>query len=148
PISIGSPKENPVTLVSSDWEDIDADNPGHVLNAAGGPRGGPWAIYVERDGEYEIALYRWPPQLKLPLNAPCPPQKHVKGTLPAGKALPIAAAKLVVQGQEFSKKTAEADIRAVFRARLKGGQKTTLHGWFQDANGSDQCGAFYCDVKL
>ena len=43
-------------LVSSDWEDIYADNPGHVLNAAGGPRGGPWSIFVERDGEYEIAF--------------------------------------------------------------------------------------------
>ena len=54
PISIGSPKENPVTLVSSDWEDIYANNPGHVLNAAGAPRGGPWSIFVERDGDYEI----------------------------------------------------------------------------------------------
>ena len=103
PISIGSPKENPVTLVSSDWEDIYADNPGHVLNAAGGPRGGPWSIFVERDGDYEISLYRWPPQLKLPLNAACPPQKRTKGTLPEGKALPIAGAKLAVAGQEASK---------------------------------------------
>jgi len=148
PISIGSPEENPVTLVSSDWEDIYADNPGHVLNAAGGPRGGPWSIYVERDGEYEIALYRWPPQLKLPLNAGCPPQKHVKGTLPEGKALPIAAAKLAVQGQEVSKKTSAADTRAIFRVKLKGGRKTTLQGWFQDAGGADLCGSFYADVSL
>jgi arylsulfatase A-like enzyme len=148
PISIGSPKENPVTLVSSDWEDIYADNPGHVLNAAGGPRGGPWSIFVERDGEYEIALYRWPPQLKLPLNAPCPAQKHVKGTLQAGKALPVAAAKLAVQGQEAAKHTAAADTHAIFRVKLKGGRKTTLQGWFQDDKGTDLCGSFYADVKL
>jgi arylsulfatase A-like enzyme len=148
PISIGSPKENPVTLVSSDWEDIYADNPGHVLNAAGGPRGGPWSIFVERDGEYEVALYRWPPQLKLPLNAACPPQNHVKGTLPEGKALPIAAAKLAVQGQESFKQTAATDTHAVFRVKLKGGQKTTLQGWFQDDKGKDLCGSFYADVKL
>jgi hypothetical protein len=148
PISIGSPKENPVTLVSSDWEDIYADNPGHVLTAAGGPRGGPWSIFVERDGDYEISLYRWPPQLKLPLNAACPPQKRTKGTLPEGKALPIAGAKLAVAGQETAKQTAAADTHAVFRATLKGGQKTTLQGWFQDAKGADLCGSFYADVKL
>jgi hypothetical protein len=72
----------------------------------------------------------------------------VKGTLPAGKALPIAAAKLAVQGQEASKQTAAADTRAVFRVKLKGGQKTTLQGWFQDAHGADLCGSFYAEVKL
>ena len=148
PISIGSPKENPVTLVSSDWQDIYADNPGHVLSAAGGPRGGPWCIFIENDGEYEIALYRWPPQLNLPLNASCPAQRHTKGTLPEGKALPIARARLVVQGQEASKPTAAGVTHAVFPIKLKGGQKTTLQGWFQDANGVDLCGAFYADVKL
>ena len=148
PISIGSPKENPVTLVSSDWEDIYADNPGHVLSAAGGPRGGPWSIFVERDGEYEVSLYRWPPQLNLPLNAACPPQKRTKGSLPEGKAMPIAGAKLAVAGLEASKQTAGSETHATFKVKLKGDQKTTLQGWFQDAKGADLCGSFYADVKL
>jgi arylsulfatase len=148
PISIGSKQENPVLLVSSDWEDIYADNPGHVLNAAGGPTGGPWSVQVEQDGDYEISLYRWPPGLKLALDAPCPEQKRTKGSLPAGKALPIAAAKLAVAGQELSKQAAAGATSVVFKVKLKAGPKTTLHGWFQDAKGTDLCGSFYADVKL
>ena len=147
PISLGSDQENPVTLVSSDWEDIYADNPGHVLNAAGGPRGGPWCIQVERDGDYEISLYRWPPQLKLALDAKCPPQKRTRGTLPEGKSFPIAGAKLSVAGQDLAKRTAAGDTCAVFRVKLKKGPKTTLQGWFQDAAGADQCGSFYAEVR-
>jgi arylsulfatase A-like enzyme len=147
PISLGAEQQNPVILTSSDWEDVYADNPGHVLSAAGGPRGGPWSVLVERDGEYEISLYRWPPQLRLALNASCPEQKRTKGTLPAGKALPIAGCKLTVAAQEFSKPTAAEDIAAVFRAQLKRGVKTELHAWFQDAKGADLCGAFYAKVE-
>ena len=103
---------------------------------------------MERDGEYEVSLYRWPPPLNLALNAACPPQKRTKGSLPEGKALPIAGAKLVVAGQEASKQTSASDTHATFRVKLKGGQKTTLQGWFQDAKGTDLCGSFYADVKL
>jgi hypothetical protein len=147
PISLGSDKENPVTLVSSDWEDIYADNPNTVLSAGGGPRGGPWSVLVERDGDYEISLYRWPPQLKLALNAACPPQKRTKGSLPEGKAMAVAGAKLAVAGQELSKATDVADTAAVFRVKLKGANRTTLQGWFQDAKGADLCGSFYANVK-
>jgi hypothetical protein len=59
PISIGAPQANPVALTSSDWESVYADNPVHVLTAAGGPRGGPWNVQVERDGEYEIGKLMW-----------------------------------------------------------------------------------------
>jgi arylsulfatase len=148
PISIGSEHANPVALSSSDWQDIYADNPGHVLSAAGGPRGGPWAVMVERGGDYEISLYRWPPQLRLPLSAGCPEQKRTKGTLPAGKSLPIAAARMTIAGNELSKQTSAEDTAAVFRVKLAGGGvKTQLHGWFQDAKGADLCGAFYASVK-
>jgi hypothetical protein len=67
--------------------------------------------------------------------------------LPAGRALPIAAARLVVAGQELSVKTAPTDQAAVFRTKLRGGVKTQLHGWFQDAAGSDLCGAYYASVR-
>ena len=36
---------------------------------------------------------------------------------------------------------------AVFRAKLKGGTRTQLHAWFQDADGKDVCGAYYACVK-
>ena len=75
PVSIGAKQQNPVYLTSADWEEIYADNPGHVSNAVGGPRGGPWNVFVESDGNYEIMLTRWPPHLKLAFDAGRAPQK-------------------------------------------------------------------------
>lgn len=147
PLSIGAEQENPVVLTSSDWQDIYADNPMTVLNAGGGPKGGPWGVLVERPGDYEIALSRWPFDRNLPLNAACPEIKLTAGTLPRGKALPIARARLTIAGQEKSLDTAAADQAAVFRVTLKVGTKTKLHGWFQDAAGQDLCGAFYAQVR-
>jgi arylsulfatase len=147
PISIGSTQENPVALVSSDWQDIYADNPGHVLSAAGGPRGGPWNVTVERSGEYEISLRRWIASRDLPLDAGCPSIKMTAGSLPEGKAMPIAGAKLSVAGQELSVKTASGDKAATFKVKLSGGTRTQLHGWFQDAKGEDLCGAYYANVR-
>jgi arylsulfatase len=147
PISIGSEQENPVMLTSSDWQNIYCDNNGHVSNAAGGPRGGPWAVQIERDGDYEIALSRWPFSMNLPLTAAREEQKMTAGSLPAGKSLPIAGAQLRIAGRRMSVKSAPDDKTAVFRARLPGGVKTDLHAWFQDAAGADLSGAFYARVR-
>lgn len=148
PISIGAPQADPVALTSSDWESVYADNPVHVLTAAGGPRGGPWNVQVERDGEYEIAVSRWPPGLRIPLDAAMPAQKRVKGSLPEGAALAIAAARLTIAGQDRTEKARPGASEVVFRVPLRRGPKTKLHAWFQDAGGKDLCGAFYANVKL
>jgi arylsulfatase len=147
PISIGTGHENPVALSSSDWQEVYCDNQRSVSEAAGGPRGAPWNILVERDGEYEIKLTRWPIEQGLALTAGRPVQHMTRGSLPAGKALPIAGARLIAAGQELSLKTAAQDQAAVFRVRLKKGPKTQLHAWFQDAAGQDVCGAYYAYVK-
>lgn len=146
PISIGAPQENPVRLTSSDWQDVYCDNPTHVSNAAGGPQGGPWNVFIERDGEYEISLSRWPHHMGLPLTAGRPVQKMTAGQLPAGKAMPIGGAKLSIAGQTLSVKTSPEDKVAVFKVRLRGGVRTKLHAWFLDAQGNDLCGAFYALV--
>lgn len=147
PISIGSPKENPTVLSSSDWEEIYADNPGHVSSAAGGPRGGPWNVRVETAGNYEIALYRWHPNLKLPLNASRPVQKMTAGELPAGKGLPIAGARLAIAGETFKADAPAGSTSAVFRITLKTNPSTHLHGWFVDAESQDLCGSFYAVIR-
>lgn len=152
PISIGSDQENPTFLSSSDWEGVSCDALQHVLAGSigrrgGPPRGGPWNVLAERDGEYEITLSRYPADRNIPLNAELPPKKMTAGELPKGVAIPIAAAKLAVGGVEQSKKTAAADTQAVFRVSLKRGTRTRLHGWFQDAEGRDLVGAYYAVVK-
>ncbi|HBY62888.1 MAG TPA: arylsulfatase [Solibacterales bacterium] len=146
PISLGAPQENPVELTSSDWQDVYCDNAGHVSNAVGGPRGGPWAVSVERSGAYRISLSRWPPWQKLALNAARPPQAMTKGELPAGKALPIAGARLRVAGQDLSQPAAAGATTVEFVVRLEAGTRTNLHAWFQDAAGNDLAGAFYATV--
>lgn len=145
PISVGTPHENPVFLSSSDWQDIYCDNVHTVLAAGGGPQGGPWQIDVEREGEYEIALARWPFTRGLGLTAPCPPKKVTVAELEAGKALPIAQAQLHVAGQQMSAKAVEGAKSIPFTVRLPKG-KTKLHGWFQDASGTDLSGAYYARV--
>ncbi|MCL4194368.1 MAG: arylsulfatase [Thermoguttaceae bacterium] len=145
PISLGAEEENPVYLTSSDWQDIYCDNNRHVGQAVGGPRGGPWSILVEREGRYEIELRRWPFHTDCALDSAGPEQTVYGRELPPGKPLPIAAARLDVAGQNFSAKTAGAARGVRFHVDLPAG-RTTMQGWFQDASGSDLCGAFYARV--
>ncbi len=138
PFALGAEAENPVTLSSSDWQDVYADNAGHIRNAAGGPRGGPWNVDVARAGRYEIRLRRWPFEVDTPLDG---------NVTPPGKPLPIAAARLAIAGVERTVKTAPGAKEAVATLGLPAG-RTQLHAWFQDAEGRDLCGAFYAQVRL
>lgn len=145
PISIGSPKENPVFLSSSDWEVVYCDNVGHVREAAGGPRGSSWHMEVEREGEYEIELRRWPFHTDSPLASTGPGATVYGRPIAPGKSLPIAGAILEIAGGQYSAESAGTDLGTVFRVLLARG-RTKLHGWFHDAGGNDLCGAFYARV--
>jgi arylsulfatase A-like enzyme len=136
-ISIGSDIQPSVTLTSSDWQDVYCDNSRHVRNAIGGPRGGHWNVNVERAGEYEISVRRWPAEVNTALTEP-------NGE--PSRALPIAGAKLTVAGIELSAKAAPDDKAIIFRAKLPCGP-TQLHSWFMDKAGKDLCGAFYATVR-
>ena len=67
--SLGAEAQPVVNLTSSDWQDVYVDNSRHVRQADGGPRGGPWNVRVERAGEYEISVRRWPPEVDTALTA-------------------------------------------------------------------------------
>jgi arylsulfatase len=135
--SLGADAQPEVTLACSDWQDVYCDNAGHVSQAVGGPRGGHWNVRVERAGEYEIALRRWPAEVDLPLDAPCGPQS---------RALSIAGAKLAVAGRELTTAAKSGDKFIAFRVALPAGPDR-LQGWFVDANGRDLSGAFYATVR-
>ena len=137
PISLGAEQENPVLLTSSDWQDTYADNSNHIRDGAGGPRGGPWNVTVERAGEYEITARRWPFDRDAALDG---------NVDPPGKAFPIAAAKLVVAGTHHAARTLHGAKEALFTVRLPAG-RTQLHAWFQDAEDRDLCGAYFVKVK-
>lgn len=62
--------EDPVHLMSHDWHTQDRATPWHQNHVRSGTiASGPWAVEVEREGRYEVALYRWPPHLERPLGA-------------------------------------------------------------------------------
>jgi arylsulfatase A-like enzyme len=146
-LSIGAPEQNPTMLTSSDWQDIYSDNVGHVSNVAGGPRGGAWSVLVERSGDYEVDLYRWPPHLQLALTAGRAAQKLTAGVLPVGKAVPVAAAALNIGGQRLAAEAKPGAASVRFTLKLQAGQQSNLQGWFRDAAGNDLCGAFYAVVR-
>src|SRR5262249_1630445 len=137
PTSIGADKQKVVALTCSDWQDVYCDNSGHVRQAAGGPQGGKWSIFVESDGDYEIALRRWPRELDLPLDGK--PDAMAK-------AFPIAAARVTIGKEDVAVKAAPGAKELLVKVKLTKG-KTQLHAWFQDAKGVDQCGAFYAWVQ-
>jgi hypothetical protein len=137
PTSLGAEQQPLVSLTSSDWENIYCDNAGHIRKAAGGPQGGHWNVFVERAGEYEISLRRWPRETGLALGDPSGADSV---------SFRIAAAVVEVAGQRLTARTAPTAREVVLRTQLPRG-RATLHAWFQDDRGKDVCGAFYSYVR-
>jgi len=127
----------PVALSSSDWQDVYVDNARTVRAAAGGPRGAPWNIEVQAEGDYEVELRRWPREADLALGA---------GSGPESRAFPIAAAKVSAGGAEYAAQASPDAKAVVLRLKLPAG-KVRLQAWFQDASGQDLCGAFYAYIR-
>jgi hypothetical protein len=135
--SLGAEAQPVVTLTSSDWQDVHADNAGHIRQAAGGPRGGHWNVRVERTGDYEITLRRWPAEADTSLTAP-------NGA--DSRALPIAGARLAVAGQDLSARAGVGENAVTLRTRLPSGT-AQMQAWFVDTDNDDLCGAFYTTVR-
>ncbi len=147
-VTIGSPHEAMVTLTSCEWDGVRCDGAGSVRSAASKDkrrRGGPWHIHVDRPGRYRIELCRWPKESGLALDAPAPTFEAAYGDLEPGVALPIARAVLKHAGREAVQETEAGASGAVFELDLPAG-RTTLHGWFRDAEGKDLSGAFYAYI--
>ena len=148
---LGSDAEPEAALTSADWEGIYADNTGHIRNAVGGPRGSHWHVFVERPGEFEITLRRWPRESKAALGDKYDADAKLAAIggntyAPPSKSFPIAAAQLEIAGVRASAKTAPTEQEVALRVKLPAG-KTTLKAWFQDAGGADLCGAFFAYVR-
>jgi arylsulfatase A-like enzyme len=146
PIVVGSQNENPVLLNPNMWEAVDVDNHRRVALAEGGPRGGSWNVLVERAGNYEIELRRWPFHTDCALGSEAP-QSTVSGRALnlRTRRTPVASAALTVAGKEVTARAAPADLGVRLRIRLPAGH-TKMQAWFRDASGNDLCGAFYVRV--
>jgi hypothetical protein len=149
PISIGAKQQPVVELTSGDWAGIYADNTGHVREAVGGPTGGQWHIQIERAGQYEFTLRRWPKQTRAALGDKYEPSSKSPGTKAKTKTRgfpTIAAAKIEIAGVKADTKADPKATGATLTVKLPAG-KTILKGWFVDADGKGLCGAFFVTVK-
>ena len=135
--TIGSTAQPVVELTSADWQDVYCDNSNHIRQGLGGPRGGPWNIHVERAGDYEISLRRWPPDLDLALNSP-QGENSIQ--------LAIAGGTVAVAGIQRSTKVADGAKEIVIRMNLPQGP-AQLQAWFQDASGGDLRGAYFATIR-
>ena len=144
PIVVGARAENPARLSAADWNGVYCDNPRCVRGAQ--RLSGPWKIRVERPGRYRISLRRWPQESGLALRDPAPPLHGRYGDLIAGKALPIAEARLGVGAAEWTREVKPLEREVVFEANLEPGEMQ-LQSWFLDEGGQLLAGAYYVEIQ-
>jgi len=145
PISIGSAKQNPVVLTAAEWANQYLDNVNDLR--AGAKRNGPWHVLVEQEGEYEVALRRWPKEAEAAIRAGVPAFKGVDGGLPAGKPLPVAKARLAIAALDETKSVHGNEKEIVFTVTLKAGVRMQMQSWFYDADGNELSGAYFAYVQ-
>jgi hypothetical protein len=143
-ITIGSDAENPSQLSPADWEDSFLDQGRQVRD--GLRRNGAWNVVVDRDGDYEFEVRRWPREADAPLSSGLPAVKHADGAFTAGVALPIAKVRLKIGNFNALREAAATDKSITFAASLTAG-RTRLQTWLLDAEGNELAGAYYVYVR-
>lgn len=137
-ITIGSEAADPVKLYAQDWVGDYCDNLGGLIE---GWAIGYWNVEVANPGVYEIELRRYPTEAEAPLNAGFAPYwTHEK----LGQ-IPVVAANLRVDGQNFTLDAQPGDTRVVFRVHLETGRQR-LHTSLMNARGETICSAMYVNV--
>jgi arylsulfatase len=140
PVHIGALKENPTMISPTEWADSFLDQGNQIRR--GLRRNGLWHVMVEHGGEYTITLRRWPKDVDVPMRSGLPAHKGEDGDYPEGVALPIAKAKLVIGGDEFTKAVGAEDREAVFTVRLGEGWMK-MQTWFFDEQDREISGAYF-----
>lgn len=143
PIHVGSPQENPTMLSACDWRDVFLDQQAQIRQVK---RNGSWTLWVDREGDYEFSLRRWPVEADAPIVAAMPDYQAVDGIYRAGVAFPVARADLRVAGVERSSAVTAADKAIAFRVPLASGP-AELQTWYRDAAGAEIAGAYYVYVR-
>ncbi len=143
PVHIGAEQENPTLLSPCEWRDVFLDQQLQVRTAK---KNGTWTLFVERDGEYEFALRRWPVEIDAPLTAGRPADKVHDGKVREGLAFPIASAVAEIGGTRLEKTVSADDKAATFTLKLSRGG-IDLRTAFRDAEGKEIAGAYYVYVR-
>lgn len=143
-IVLGSDKENPSLLSPCEWQDVFLDQAMQIRR--GELKNGTWGVEIDRPGEYEFTLRRWPEESGLAITAAAPPLKLADAQWPAGVAIPAARARLRVGEKELSQPVTGDSTSVSFTLTLPAGP-TEIRSAFDDANGRELCGAYYVTVR-
>ncbi|MEQ2006905.1 MAG: arylsulfatase [Limisphaerales bacterium] len=139
-VIIGNDAENPSLLAPPDWQDSFLDMGDQVRD--GLRRNGLWNVIVDRAGDYQIELRRWPREADAGITAALPAHKHTDGTFRPGVALPITSARLKIAGFDETHAVTLDAKQVTFTVKLPAG-RTQLQTWFSDKEGSEVAGAYY-----
>lgn len=142
-ITIGSDAENPTQLSPADWEDSFLDQGRQVRD--GLRRNGAWNLSVERPGEFEFELRRWPREADAAFSAGLPPSTHADGEFPAGSALPITKVRMQIGRFDSTRDVQINDKSASFTISLPAG-RTQLRTSLLDKSGEELAGAYFVYV--
>jgi hypothetical protein len=138
-VVIGSDAENPLMLTACEWLDVFVDQRRQIRRSEA--KNGVWHLLVDQPGTYTFELRRWPREANVPLRAGLSPTTVTDGSYVAGKALPIAGARIRI-GTFTDKAAAERSASAfTFRTQLAAGP-IELQTWMLDDAGDELCGAY------
>lgn len=158
-IIIGNENANPVMLTACDWLDVFVDQQSQIRR--GVRKNGYWSLDVDKEGEYEFELRRWPREVDAAISAGIPKHRNTTSKRNnVGVALPIVTAKIYIGGvnlrtvaekkpygfEGLVKQVSPDDKFVTFNIRLKPGS-IYLHTFFDDKAGENVCGAYYVYVK-
>jgi len=153
PLHVGNPAEEDVRLTSAEWQEVRADGTGCCRNltardSGGGPgrQGGPWKLLVEKAGDYQVELRRYPRESGLTFTEASPRFEARAGIIEEGVPAPIADARLVLNDQLIAESSDRDATQITYRVTLEEGIHQ-LQGWFVDATGEPVCGAFYAHIR-
>jgi arylsulfatase len=148
-VTIGHAAENPSMLSACEWADVFVDQQQQIR--VGVQKNSYWRVHVAQEGEYTFELRRWPEESGLGLMDACPetavPEEGLMpSALIAGTPLPIAWARLRIDGDTHVQEVGPDAQSARFTLNLKAGP-ALLHTWFDDARRQPICGAYYVYVE-
>lgn len=140
-ITVGSDRENPVTITGHDWHSLGGGVPweqGHIRR--GIRANGFWALEVARAGRYRFEIRRWPKEVNLPINALYKDSEFNRDRNPVN-AIHAVKARLNIGSFDQTQPVRAEDLGIAFEMQLPAG-RTRLQTWFYDADGTER-GAYY-----
>ncbi|MCA9004696.1 MAG: arylsulfatase [Planctomycetaceae bacterium] len=143
-VIIGHPAENPAMLTACEWLDVFVDQQGQVRR--GVRRNGTWHLIVDRPGNYQFELRRWPRESGLRQSEGAPALNVIDGQLVEGVALPVAKAKIEIGSLTATAEPDSGGESFTFSAVMEKGP-VELTTWLLDEQGKEICGAYYVYVN-